>query len=173
MPTKPKPPEAESRKPKAEDQSPKPAAEARAEDRHQAIVMTTLAKVGAKHGRRELLQAGCTHLVKARVKAEIDGFPLDPFSIEATLAIGHDKTQSRSTAAPVEGVVGYLLDQLSKKKRDELLRSLPEQYAAAGCQLPEISGARIEEARGLLGRLRSSTESTVRGDAACSGIRVG
>ena len=151
---------------------PHTASEARAEDRQQAIVMTTLGKVGAKHGRRELLQAGCTHMVKARVKAEIDGTPLDPFVIEATLGIAPDKTQSRSTAAPVESVVGFLLEQLSKKKREELLRSLPEQYAAADCQLPEISGARIEEARGLLGRLRSSTESTVRGDVTCSSIRI-
>lgn len=152
--------------------APRTASEARVEDRQRAIVMTALGKVGAKHGRRELLEAGCSHAVKARVKAEIDGFPIEPFSIDATLGIGPDKTQSKSTAAPVECVVGYLLEQLSKKKREELLRSLPEQYAAAGCQLPEISGARIEEARGLLGRLRSSTESTVRGDVTCSAIRV-
>ena len=82
--------------------------------------------------------------------------------ISGRLAVGEDYSRSGSRGPELAHLVAVILSKLSTRVRANLLRSIPEQFAAAG-QLPEVDELLLDAAASFLKRLRSKTSQTCRG----------
>lgn len=132
-----------------------------------AVCWAVLNKTSAKELRRDDLGAGQTHEAHVAIAARIGGQKVEQI-IEGSLSIGHDTQRASSSGPKPADVLGVVLDKLNDATREAILRDLPEQYAAAGNQLPPIAKARQAEAKQLLERLRNKSTEIARGAVACN-----
>jgi len=125
-----------------------------------------LAKVAGKEARRDLLDAGATYKGHLRVVAELDGATVEKL-VDAELSVGHDSKRSWSVVVDSRALTALLLSKLNATTREHLVRELPELFAAAGNQLPEVDPVMLALADSLLVRLRAKKTQTAKGTVAC------
>ena len=130
-----------------------------------SILFAALGKIGSKESRRELLDPG-SHEVVVRMSGSVDNVPFRGIKIEGTLSIGEETQRTSSSAPPPDEVVAYFLGCLAPRARDQILRSLPDAFAKLG-RLPDVDEERLEEAKGLLARLRARRDETASGAVSC------
>jgi hypothetical protein len=126
-----------------------------------AVLLAAIAKIASKESRRELLVEGKAHQVDLRISGTVDGETFKGEKFGGILTVGHESTQSKSSAAPPNEVVAYFLGAMSAAARKRLLAELPRQFLDAGGKLPEIDEDRLTEAKTLLERLRSRVDQAV------------
>jgi len=122
----------------------------------------------AKHqGDRDALPAGCRAEIALRLVGHIEIFEgaLVHYCrieqpIHGTLTVNPDQVRAASTAAPIEDVLAIAFASLSPATRDELLESIPADYAAGNLLPDPALSASIEH---MLKRMRQSKTQHVRG----------
>lgn len=127
-----------------------------------AACWAALEAIAKKECRRDALAAGSEYDVTLRVSGEVKtkAFAAEA---EAHLVVNEDGTRLVSQAAPMPHLLAYLLGQLSRPKREALLRELPEAFAAADNRLPDVDAGLVEAAQKLLERLRAKIQQQTRG----------
>lgn len=131
-----------------------------------AVAWHALLKVADKESVRDDLAPGSLHSIDMAVSGSIDGEDFEQH-IAATMTVGHDSTRATSATPALAEVVGAILAKLNTATREAILRDLPEQFAAAGCQLPEVPSDIAEKAAAMLVRLRAKKSVDVRGPVSC------
>lgn len=109
---------------------------------------------------RARLSPGAAHEMFITIEALIDGKEYYERHI-GELRIGQDNPTNQSSADD-EGLVAYLLDQLSAAERERLLVDLPAMFLAHDQSLP-VGDERRREAKALRKKLRKLTPATQRG----------
>ena len=130
-------------------------------ERRSAALFHALANAAKKSAVREALEDGRSYVVDVVVAGTIDRQQVTE-KVAGRLSVGRMQKQNSSQAAPAADVVGYLLGQLSKRKRDAVLAELPATFAESG-ELPELAAEDRERATKLLNELRSTTSIEKRG----------
>jgi hypothetical protein len=131
-----------------------------------AIAWHALLKTADKEAVRDDLSAGVSHTIDLAVSGSIDGESFEQH-ISAVLSVGHDSQRATSATPALDHIIGAILAKLNTATREAILRDLPEQFAAAGCQLPEVPAAIAEKATAMLVRLRAKKSVDVRGSVSC------
>jgi hypothetical protein len=131
-----------------------------------AVAWHALQKTADKEAARDDLPPGSAHLVNFAILGDIDGERFEQ-SISATLTVGHDSTRATSSTPSADRVVASILAKLNERTREAILRDLPEDFAANGCSLPDVSPELAEKAAGMLVRLRAKKTVDVRGSISC------
>ncbi len=131
-----------------------------------AIAWHALLKTADKEAVRDDLEAGETHRIDLAVSGSIDGESFEQ-SISAILSVGHDSQRASSATPDVNCIVAAILAKLNTATREAILRDLPEQFAAAGCTLPDVPAGITEAATAMLVRLRAKKTTNVRGSVSC------
>ena len=72
----------------------------------EAAIWAAIENVAGKQYRRDMLTAGGEHDVTIRVSGVVRGKELKA-AADCHLAVGHDKEQLRSEAAPIDHLVGF------------------------------------------------------------------
>lgn len=127
-----------------------------------AIAWHALLKTADKEAVRDNLTPATSHVVNLTVSGDVDGQAFERH-IAGVLSVGSDSTRATSATPDLNRVVGSILAKLNERTRAAILRDLPEQFAEAGCELPEVSGAIAEETAVMLSRLRAKKSIAVRG----------
>jgi hypothetical protein len=137
------------------------------QDELNAVCWAALEAVARKECRRDALVAGAEHDVTLRVAGELRA---KPFACEVTahVAVNHDGVRVVSQAAPPAHLVAYLLGFVPRRRRETILRELPDSFAAADNRLPDVDVALAEAAQNLLERLRAKIQQQVRGAVSTS-----
>jgi hypothetical protein len=136
------------------------------ESQRTAVVWAALGKVAAKEARRDELTAGGSHVLHLSVAGHVDDEPVAQI-VRGVLCVGHDALKASSTGPAAAGVVACILAKLNAVTREQICRTLPEEYAAAG-KLPEVDASLSAAAESLLTRLRTKDQVTQRGAVSCS-----
>jgi hypothetical protein len=131
-----------------------------------AVAWHALLKTADKETVRNDLAAGSAHSVNLTVCGDIDGEPFEQ-AISAILSVAHDSSRASSSTPALDHLIGSILAKLNARTRDAILRELPEQFAAAGCQLPEVPAEIAERTAVMLSRLRAKQSVPVRGSVSC------
>ena len=126
------------------------------------ILWGYLGKVAGKEFDRDGLAESTAHKVTATVIAQVDGEDVE-ISVGGGLNVGGDSIRASSAGPDNNHLIGYLLSLLPKTRRDAVLATLPEEFAAAGGELPVIEEGYMTAAEMLLGKLRAKKEQPVRG----------
>lgn len=127
-----------------------------------AVAWHTLLKTADKEACRDNLIAGESHVVNLSVTGDVDGQTFSEH-MRAVVTVGHDTTRASSATPDLGHLIGAILSKLNEATREAILRDLPEQYAAAGCQLPEVSQEIADKTDAMLKRLRAKRTTNVRG----------
>jgi len=127
-----------------------------------AACWAALEAVAKKECRRDALTAGGEYDVALRLAGEVRAKPF-ACEAEAHVVVNHDGVRVVSQAPPTAHLVAYLLGFLSRQKRENVLRELPELFAAADNRLPDVEADLAEAARKMLERLRAKVQRHVRG----------
>jgi hypothetical protein len=127
-----------------------------------AVAWHALLKTSDKEACRDDLIAGESHLVNLCVSGDVDGQAFAE-QMRAVVSVGHDSTRASSATPDLGHLIGAILSKLNEATREAILRDLPEQYAAAGCQLPEVSQEIADKTDAMLKRLRAKRTINVRG----------
>ena len=72
-------------------------------------------------------------------------------------------TSASSTGPSQAHLLAVLLGKLNRQTRDKILREMADEYAANGCQLPEVAEELTQAADELLKKLRKAEKVTKRG----------
>lgn len=134
-----------------------------------AVAWHALLKTADKQAIRADLPAGSHHTVNLAISGDVDGEPFDQ-SFSAILSVGVDSTRATSATPSLEKIVGAILGKLNERTREAILRDLPEDFAANGCDLPEVPEAIAEKASAMLSRLRAKKSVDVRGSVSCKPV---
>jgi hypothetical protein len=81
----------------------------------------------------------------------------------ADINVGHASVRASSVNPDMSQVLGLILSKLNEQTREAILRDLPAEFAANGCELPEVDAAIAEAASGMLKKMRASKSQDVRG----------
>lgn len=108
------------------------------------------------------LDAGRRYHVSAAITGDVDGAPFHQ-EIAGDLVVNHDVEKSSSSACDPNHLIAVLLSEMPATRRKRLIEELPERFAAAGCNLPEVSDDLLDAAKSLADRLRVKTTKTVKG----------
>ena len=135
-------------------------------DEAAAVTWAIVAKVAAKEQRRDLLETGVTYKGHLHVVANLDGATFEKV-IDAQLSVGHESSRATSIAADRTALIALVLSKLNTATRENLVRDLPELFAGAGNQLPEVDPTMLALAESLLKRLRGKGTQTVKGTVGC------
>ena len=127
-----------------------------------AACWAALEAVAKKECRRDALTQGADYDVALRVAGEVRTKPF-ACEAEAHVVVNHDGVRVVSQAPPTAHLVAYLLGLLSRQKRENVLRELPERFAAADNRLPEVDADLAEASKKMLERLRAKVQQQVRG----------
>jgi hypothetical protein len=127
-----------------------------------AVTWAALESIAKKQCRRDALAAGGEYDVALKISGEV-GQASCVFQAEGHVVVNHDGVRLASQAPPISQLTAYLLGLLPKAKRENVLRKLPENFAAADNRLPDIDAGLVEAAQQMLDRLRSKVQQHVRG----------
>ena len=79
------------------------------------------------------------------------------------MVVNHDGVRLASQSPPIPQLTAYLLGLLPKAKRENVLKTLPEIFAAADNRLPDVDAGLVDAAQKMLDRLRSKIQQHVHG----------
>lgn len=135
-------------------------------EQREAIGWAALGRVAGKEARRQLLKPGKTPF-ELNVRGSIGGEPWRAL-LSGELVVAEDTERTTSKLPPMEHLLGVVLSWLGPRKREELVKGLLEDYAAADHRLPEVDVAIVELAKRTLQQLRASTTSQVAGSVSAA-----
>lgn len=121
---------------------------------------------------RDAIDGGESAHVSLSIVGVIDGDVVLDRKYEAALSVGHDSVRSSSATPNQAHLVAAILAKLNHQTRDKILRELPEEFAAAGNELPAVEDSAVKAADAMLKRLRAKKEQKVRGSVSCQYTRV-
>lgn len=127
-----------------------------------AITYAALAYAAGKEGDRDALDAGASHVFDLQISGTVDGLPVDR-SLAGRLSVGRDSERASSATPNLPQVVAWILGKLNAATREAIVRDLPAEFAANGSALPEVPCGMVEAADALLGKLRATKRTKVRG----------
>jgi len=113
-----------------------------------AVTWAALESIAKKQCRRDALAAGAEYDVGLRISGEVG----------ETSCV-----RLASQAPPIPQLTAYLLGLLPKAKRENVLKTLPEIFAAADNRLPDVDAGLVDAAQQMLDRLRSKIQQHVHG----------
>jgi len=125
-----------------------------------AVAWAALGKAASKECRAEVLGEGARHEVLLRIDGRVGRHEFIR-SVSGELTVGFATTRAASRAPDTAHLLAVLLSKFNSRVREKLLEELPEQFAELG-SLPEVPEARVAEAQGLLKRLRTKVQQSVR-----------
>ena len=127
-----------------------------------AVTWAAIESIAKKQFRRDALAAGAEYDVALKISGEVGKASCD-FQAEAHVAVNHDGVRLASQSPPIPQLTAYLLGLLPKAKRENVLKTLPEIFAAADNRLPDVDAGLVDAAQKLLDRLRSKIQQHVHG----------
>jgi hypothetical protein len=127
-----------------------------------AVTWAALESIAKKQCRRDALAAGAKYDVALKMAGQIGGESC-VFQAEAHVVVNHDGVRLASQAPPIPQLTAYLLGLLPKAKRENVMRKLPEIFAAADNRLPDVNAGLVDAAQKMLDRLRSKIQQHVHG----------
>jgi hypothetical protein len=127
-----------------------------------AATWAAIESIAKKQFRRDALTAGAEYDVALRLSGEV-GKACCAFAAHGHVVVNHDGVRLASQAPPLPQLTAYLLGLLPRAKRENVLKTLPEVFAAAGNRLPDVDADLVEAAQRMLERLRSKVQQQVRG----------
>ena len=127
-----------------------------------AVTWAALESIAKKQFRRDALAAGAEYDVELKISGEV-GKASCAFLGEGHVVVNHDGVRLTSQTPPIPQLTAYLLGLLPRAKRENVLKRLPELFAAADNRLPDVDADLAEAAQKMLERLRSKVQQHVRG----------
>jgi hypothetical protein len=127
-----------------------------------AVMWAALESIAKKQFRRDALVAGSDYDVALKISGEVGGKSCG-FQAEAHVVVNHDGVRLTSQTPPIPQLTAYLLGLLPKTKRENVLKRLPEIFAAADNRLPDVDAGLVDAAQKMLDRLRSKIQQHVHG----------
>jgi hypothetical protein len=127
-----------------------------------AVTWAALESIAKKQCRRDALAAGAEYDVALKISGEV-GEASCNFQAEGHVVVNHDGVRLASQAPPIPQLTAYLLGLLPKAKRENVLKTLPEIFAAADNRLPDVDAGLVDAAQKMLDRLRSKIQQHVHG----------
>ncbi len=127
-----------------------------------AVAWAALESIAKKQCRRDALAAGAEYDVALKIAGRVGGESCG-FQAEAHVVVNHDGVRLASQAPPIPQLTAYLLGLLPKVKRENVLKKLPEIFAAADNRLPDVDASLVDAAQMMLDRLRSKIQQHVHG----------
>ena len=127
-----------------------------------AVTWAAIESIAKKQFRRDALPAGAEYDVALKVSGEV-GKASCAFEAHGHVVVNHDGVRLATQSPPVPQLTAYLLGLLPRAKRENVLKELPEIFAAADNRLPDVDIGLVEAAQKLLERLRSKVQQQVRG----------
>ncbi|MGA2796237.1 MAG: hypothetical protein ABSE63_01530 [Thermoguttaceae bacterium] len=118
--------------------------------------------IAKKQFRRDALAAGAEYDVALKISGEV-GKASCAFLAEGHVVVNHDGVRLASQSPPIAQLTAYLLGLLPKAKRENVLKTLPEIFAAADNRLPDVDAGLVDAAQKMLDRLRSKIQQHVHG----------
>ena len=79
------------------------------------------------------------------------------------MVVNHDGVRLATQTPAISQLTAYLLGLLPRAKREKVLKTLPEMFAAADNRLPDVDAGLVEAAQKMLERLRSKVQQHVHG----------
>jgi hypothetical protein len=128
-------------------------------DELRSAVYAALKKVAEQRLDRRALPAGAEYHLVIPVVAVVGN---EQFSeiVNADVRVGHPTPTSGSSGPKLDEVLAYALSKLSKRRHNEILRELPEDYAHHKNTLPEIPEDLVRATKQMLERLRTKHDYT-------------
>jgi hypothetical protein len=127
-----------------------------------AVTWAALESIAKKQCRRDALTAGAEYDVALKIDGDIGGASC-AFQAEGHVVVNHDGVRLASQSPPISQLTAYLLGLLPKTKRENVLKTLPEIFAAADNRLPDVDARLVDAAQKMLDRLRSKIQQHVHG----------
>jgi hypothetical protein len=132
-----------------------------------AALWHALAQTAGEEAVRDDLPSESLQVVSATISGQVNGQEFRPLNISAVLTVGQDSQQASTVTPEVPHLIAAILAKLNAKTRDSVLRDLPNEFAAAGCELPEVTPDLMVRTNAILRRLRAKQLTAVRGSVAC------
>jgi hypothetical protein len=127
-----------------------------------AVTWAALESIAKKQFRRDAIVPGVEYDVALKISSEV-GKASCVFQARGHVAVNHDGVRLASQAPPIPQLTAYLLGLLSKAKRENVIKTLPEIFAAADNRLPDVDAGLVDAAKKMLDRLRSKIQQHVHG----------
>ncbi len=127
-----------------------------------AVTWAALESIAKKQFRRDALAPGAEYDVALKIGGEV-GKASCAFQAEGHVVVNHDGVRLASQSPPIPQLTAYLLGLLPKAKRENVLKTLPEIFAAADNRLPDVDAGLVDAAQKMLDRLRSKIQQHVHG----------
>jgi len=127
-----------------------------------AVTWAALESIAKKQCRRDALAAGAEYDVGLKISGEV-GEASCNFQAEGHVVVNHDGVRLASQSPPIPQLTAYLLGLLPKAKRENVLKTLPDMFAAADNRLPDVNAGLVDAAQKMLDRLRSKIQQHVHG----------
>ena len=127
-----------------------------------AVTWAVLESIAKKQLRRDALAPGAEYDVALKISGKV-GKASCAFQAEGHVVVNHDGVRLASHAPPISQLTAYLLGLLPKAKRENMLKTLPEIFAAADNRLPDVDAGLVDAAQKMLDRLRSKIQQHVHG----------
>ncbi len=127
-----------------------------------AVTWAAVESIAKKQFRRDALTPGAEYDVVLKIGGEIGQASCD-FQAHGHVVVNHDGVRLATQAPPISQLTAYLLGLLPRAKRENVLKRLPEIFAAADNRLPDVDADLVEAAQKMLERLRSKVQQHVHG----------
>jgi hypothetical protein len=127
-----------------------------------AVTWAALESIAKKQCRRDALAPGAEYDVALKISGEV-GKASCAFHAEGHVVVNHDGVRLASQSPPIPQLTAYLLGLLPKAKRENVLKTLPEIFAAADNRLPDVDAGLVDASQKMLDRLRSKIQQHVHG----------
>ena len=127
-----------------------------------AVTWAALESIAKKQCRRDALTCGAEYDVGLKIAGQL-GEESCVFQARAHVVVNHDGVRLASQSPPIPQLTAYLLGLLPKAKRENVLKTLPEMFAAADNRLPDVDAGLVDAAQKMLDRLRSKIQQHVHG----------
>jgi hypothetical protein len=126
-------------------------------------VLACAAKIASGEAVRDDIPDGYTASgVEVMIAAKIGG-QVYREQFLADINVGHASVRASSVNPDMGQVLGLILSKLNTATRDKILADLPAEFAANGCELPEVDAGIAEAAAAMLKKMRASKSQDVRG----------
>jgi hypothetical protein len=127
-----------------------------------AVTWAAIESIAKKQFRRDAITPGAEYDVVLKICGEV-GKASCALMAEGHVVVNHDGVRLASQSPPIPQLTAYLLGLLPKAKRENVLKTLPEIFAAADNRLPDVDAGLVDAAQKMLDRLRSKIQQHVHG----------
>jgi hypothetical protein len=134
-----------------------------ATEEHTAAAWQAIGRLADKLSNRDALADGAAYTVNVQIKASIGKQTVVDTIGQINLTVGHATTKASSTGPDQAHLLAVLFSKLNRQTREAICRELAADYAANGCELPEVDKSLTEAATDLLKRLRQEKRVSQRG----------